>query len=53
MAAAFAGPISHEVIGGLIAGGLTALDIEFGGTRDEPCVPPANNEGGGPTLGGE
>lgn len=44
--------MSHEVIGGLIAGGLTALE------RDElgACEPPAepdSRDGGGPTLGGE
>lgn len=63
LAAAFAcaWPMSHEVIGGLIAGGLTALE------RDEFCWPlppreplppppppddPDRSEGG-PTLGGE
>lgn len=51
MAAAFAEPISHEVIGGLIAGGLTALDKDwFPGPSDTPGV---DNSDGGPTLGGE
>lgn len=52
MAAAFAGPMSHEVIGGLIAGGLTALDIELTGPSEAPPVT-ESNEGGGPTEGGE
>lgn len=60
MAADLACPMSHEVIGGLIAGGLTALE------RDEFCwpllprepLPPAvlpdtECSDGGPTLGGE
>jgi len=54
MAAAFAEPMSHEVIGGLIAGGLTALDRELG-PSEMPGVTPAtdSSEGEGPTLGGE
>ena len=51
-AAAFAEPMSHEVIGGLIAGGLTALESELGGS-EAPDVAPVINDGGGPTLGGE
>jgi len=49
--AALADPfMSHDVIGGLIAGGLTALAMEelFEGTD-----PPTGSSGGGPTLGGE
>lgn len=51
MAADLAEPMSHEVIGGLIAGGLTAaIDALLDG-----IVPPGPTESsdGGPTLGGE
>ncbi len=52
MAAALADPISHAVMGGLIAGGLTAVAIDelLAGA---PPGPTGNNGGGGPTLGGE
>lgn len=54
MAWALAEPMSHAVMGGLIAGGLTALAIDelLPGTV-EPVGPTGNSGGGGPTLGGE
>jgi len=50
MAAALAGPMSHDVIGGLIAGGLTVGIEELLDGTAPPC--PTGNNGGGPTLGG-
>lgn len=50
--AALVGFISHEVIGGLIAGGLTALERgTLPGINEALGVD--NIELGGPTLGGE
>ena len=43
--------MSHEVIGGLIAGGLTALESDEFGPNEAPGVAPESK--GGPTLGGE